>query len=89
MYQTLREVPKLFQLWACKQVMRIAGTKEWDKSEERKCPSCTIARDTCSHVLYCTHEGQVETLRHTIDLLDPDLIDCIAEYAHGRGGKTG
>jgi hypothetical protein len=25
-------VPKLFQLWACKQVMGIAGTMEWDKT---------------------------------------------------------
>jgi hypothetical protein len=34
-YETLREVPWLFQLWACKQVMGIAGTTEWDKSVEQ------------------------------------------------------
>ena len=27
-YDTLREVPWLFQVWACKQVMGIAGTME-------------------------------------------------------------
>jgi hypothetical protein len=36
-------------------------------------------------------------LRHTFDLMedwledldtDPNLLDCIAEYAHGRGGCT-
>jgi hypothetical protein len=27
----LNSIPKLFQLWACKQVMGIAGTMEWDK----------------------------------------------------------
>ncbi len=27
-YQTLHEVPRLFQQWACKQVMGIAGTME-------------------------------------------------------------
>ena len=28
----LSSVPKLFQLWACKQVTGIAGTMEWDKT---------------------------------------------------------
>ncbi len=27
-YQTLHEVPRMFQQWACKQVMGIAGTME-------------------------------------------------------------
>jgi hypothetical protein len=32
-YLKLREVPELFQLWACcKEVMGIAGTMEWDKT---------------------------------------------------------
>ena len=96
-YETLRDVSRLFQLWACKQVMGIAGTMEWDKSVERKCPSCTIARDTCAHVLFCCHEGRVDALKLTLDLAetwlkeadtDPDLLDCIMEYAHGRGGRT-
>ena len=96
-YGTLRDVPRLFQLWACKQVMGIAGTMEWDRTVERKCPSCTIARDTCAHVLSCTHEGRVEALKLTLNLAeswleemdtDPDLLDCIMEYAHGRGGRT-
>jgi hypothetical protein len=40
-YDTLRTVPRLFQVWACKQVMGIAGTMEWDRSTVRYCPSCT------------------------------------------------
>ena len=32
-YQMLHEVPRLFQQWACCQVMGIVGTMEWDKSE--------------------------------------------------------
>ena len=96
-HKTLHNVPKLFQQWACKQVMGIAGTMEWDKTERKKCPSCMQERSTCAHVLFCNHAGQVETLRHMIDLMeqwlnkgetDPDLLDCIAEYAHGRGGRT-
>jgi hypothetical protein len=54
-------------------------------------------RNTCAHVLFCDHAGCVETLKHTIDLLEqwlskgdtePDLLDCIAEYAYGWGGRT-
>jgi hypothetical protein len=96
-HKTLHNVPKLFQQWACKQVMGIAGTMEWDKAERKKCPSCMQVRDTCAHVLFCDHVGRVETLKHTIDLLeqwlseggtDPDPLDCIAEYAYGWGGRT-
>jgi hypothetical protein len=96
-HKTLHNVPKLFQQWASKQVMGIAGTMEWDRSEQKKCPSCMQEQDTCAHVLACNHAGRVETLRHTIDIMenwmnesetDPDLLDCIAEYAHGQGGRT-
>jgi hypothetical protein len=36
-YETLRSVPQLFQVWACKQVMGVAGTMEWDRSTVRVC----------------------------------------------------
>ncbi len=96
-YKKLRKVPRLFQLWACKQVMGIAGTMEWDKTTIQKCPSCLSARNTCKHVLFCCHEERVETIIHTLNLMaewleevetKPDLLDCIAECAQGRGGRT-
>jgi hypothetical protein len=96
-HKTLHNVPKLFQQWACKQVMGIAGTMEWDKTECKKCPSCMQEQDMCVHVLACDHAGHVETLKHTVDLLEqwlskggtnPDLLDCIAEYPYGQGGHT-
>jgi hypothetical protein len=92
---TLHDVPRMFQQWACKHVMGIAGTMEWDKSVFRKCPSCMQQWDTCTHVLFCEHA--VATLHHTVDLLEswleeagtePNLLDCIAEYAYSRGGRT-
>jgi hypothetical protein len=58
-YKTLRDVPRLFQSWACKQVMGIAGMMEWDKTVVRKCPSCMVAWDTCKHILSCCHKGRV------------------------------
>jgi hypothetical protein len=96
-HKTLHSMPKLFQQWACKQVMGIAGTMELDNTERKKFPICMQAHNTCTHVLFCDHAGRVETLKHTINLLeewlrkgdtDPDLLDCIAEYVYGRGGQT-
>jgi hypothetical protein len=93
----LRDVHQLFQLWACKQVMGIAGTMEWDKTTVQKCPSCVSARDTCKHVLFCLHEGRVKMLIHALNLMEewleeaetePELLDCITEFAQGRGGRT-
>ncbi len=85
----LHDNPRLFQQWACKQVMGIDGTMECNKTERRHCPSCMQAQDTCAHVLFCD-VGRVETLQHTIDFLEEwmeeaetelDLLGCIAEYA--------
>ena len=81
--------------------MGLAGTMEWDKMAEKKCPSCAVARDTCcTHVHSCcqhTKGGWTLCLKLTLDLdetwlketdTDPDLLDCIMEYAHGRGDQT-
>jgi hypothetical protein len=95
--RTPREVPKLFQLWACKQVMGVAGTMEWDKTVVHKCPCCLHEWDTCAHVLFCCHDGRVKTLHHTIDFVEdwleesetePELQEILLEYARGRGGVT-
>ena len=82
-YDFLRKVPRLFQVWACKQVMGIAGTMEWERSTIRHCPSCTVAHDTCAHVFLCCIEDWLADAD-----TDPNLLDCIMEYTHGRGGKT-
>jgi hypothetical protein len=53
--------------------------------------------ETCPHVLYCCHDGRVETLFHTIHIMDkwltdadtkPALQECLIEYARGRGRIT-
>ena len=94
----LHRVPRMFQIWACKQVMNIAPTNgnwPWEQDLCPLCPSCGQARDTCSHILLCNHTGQVKALMHSINLLehwlvevdtDPDPCDCIVAYAQGRGG---
>ena len=97
---TLRRVPRMFQIWACKQVSDIApanGNRPWECSLCPLCPSCAQVPETCAHILFCNHSGRVDTLMKSINLLttwltavdtDPDLRACIVEYAKGWGGVT-
>ena len=52
---TLSEkVPKPFQLWACKKVMRIAPTNKYISYRDNrctKCPGCTVDVETTNHIL--------------------------------------
>lgn len=59
----LELVPRLFQLWACKQVMGIANTNgtvhKWDEAVDPRCPSCQQVAETMEHVLMCSEAGRV------------------------------
>ena len=99
-HTALRRVPRMFQIWACKQVMDIApanGNRPWERDLCPLCPSCAQVPETCAHILFCQDEGRVDVLLKSIDLIaswlaevdtDPDLRDCIIEYAKGRGGLS-
>ncbi len=99
-YLALHQVPRMFQVWACKQVMNVApanGNRPWETNLCLLCPSCAQVREPCSHVLNCDHDGRVETLLQSIDLIDdwmmevntdPMLWRCITEYAAGRGNVS-
>jgi hypothetical protein len=90
----------MFQIWACKQTMDMAlanGIRPWERSLCPLCPSCAQAPEMCSHILFCNHAGRVDVLMKSIDLLeswlkevetDPNLRDCIVEYAKGCGGVS-
>jgi hypothetical protein len=97
-HAALCSVPRLFQLWACKQVLGLAHTNgtvnKWDRSVDPRCPSCKQAVETTEHVLACTEAGRVEIFLQTVGLLDqwlgkmdtdPDLRTCIVEFCQGRG----
>ena len=94
MHNTLWGVPRLFQIWAAKQVIELAGTNKMQSryKEEycKKCRSCNNAVETCGHVLIFQEEGRVDMVNKTIDLLDYWLIDqdtneelrfCLIDYA--------
>jgi hypothetical protein len=100
-HHALWDIPRMFQIWAAKQVMNLAGTNEmqsrYKEGHDYRCPSCNCAVETCGHVLFCREEGRVDVLEKSIDLLDDYLIDqgtdeelrfCLVDYARGRGGVT-
>ena len=100
-YATLHEVPRMFGVWACKQVMDIAGTNfnqsQYIEGHNPKCPSCDTCNETCAHVLFCREAGRVDALHKTITSMeiwlkengtDPILAHCLVEYAKGRGERT-
>ena len=65
-YSVLHELPQMFQIWACKQVMGMAGKNlyqsEYRPNHDPKCPSFNRCVESCAHVLECQEEGRVETL---------------------------
>ena len=101
-YQALTEAPRMFQLFAAKQTLAIAGCCNVNQSyytpgHNLLCPSCWVAPETCEHVLQCDEVGRVETLQRSIVLLDRWLeangterllSRFIVQYARGRGGCT-
>ena len=99
--RALAEVPKLFQLWACKQVLGIARVNatvaKWELNTDPRCPSCLLCDETPDHILECNEVGRVDVLRQTINMTrkwledmdtDPRLSECLCAFAHGRGGTS-
>ena len=73
-YDTLHSVPQMFGIWACKQVMGIAGTNynqaQYKEEHNPNCPSCDSCLETCGHVLFCEEEGRADALHKTIRSLE-------------------
>ena len=62
-YKALRDVPKMFEIFACKQVFDISANNYFlEKRNEAitdtpLCPCCEQAPETAGHVLRCLEEG--------------------------------
>ena len=97
-YDKLHKVPRLFQLWACKQVINIAG-KNLIQSRHKThhdpiCPTCDQCVETCVQVLSCNKTGWVDAIYQSINILDKwlrkvgthtQLRTYILQHAKGRG----
>ena len=97
-FKTLHEVPKMFQIFACKQVFGVSATFRYlnkrDESVSPMCPSCGVCRETAGHILSCGEEGRVEALSKLSDRLlewmietgvDRDLVFLIVKFIREKG----
>jgi hypothetical protein len=72
-YLALHKVPRMFQIWALKQVMNVApanSNRPWETNLCPLCPSCMQVRETCEHILFCNHAGRVDALLQSINFLN-------------------
>mmetsp|Transcript_22570 Transcript_22570/g.32245 ORF Transcript_22570/g.32245 Transcript_22570/m.32245 type:complete len:312 (-) Transcript_22570:282-1217(-) len=99
--KALHDVPRLFQLWACKQVHDIAGTNlrlhKCDRNHSPLCPSCLDAQESCAHVLMCEEEDRVKCFQMSADNLHSwmqsvgtceVLEKYIMQFVRARNGKS-
>ncbi len=57
---TLHDLPRLFQLWASKHVLGIAGMMKFLAHQDDRsplCPSCLECKETCKHIAHCPEMG--------------------------------
>jgi hypothetical protein len=100
-YRALSDTPRMFQLFASKQTLGIAGCNVnqafYTPGHNKMCPSCGVVQERCSHVLMCEEAGRVEVLHNSIEHLnrwlkdngtDKELRRALVEYAQGRGGHS-
>ncbi len=73
-HDALLAVPRMFQIWAAKQVTNIAGTNSnqavYTPDLDPICPSCHAAEETYAHVLFCEQDGRVDAFNQAVRRLD-------------------
>ena len=80
-YKALHDVPRMFKIFACKQVFDIFVNNYFlDKRQEviantPLCPYCEQALETAGHILRCSEEGWVKMLHRYVD----GLMDWLLE----------
>ena len=78
-HSALHSVPRMFQIWASKQVMDLAGTNAniaaYQPDHCPYCPICDVEVETCSHILQCSEVGRVDALNKGIGLLSEQIYN--------------
>jgi hypothetical protein len=60
-HRTLHKLPQLFQLWAAKHGLGMAGIMKFLSQQDGSsplCPSCNDCNDTCRHIARCPEVGR-------------------------------
>ncbi len=98
--RTLHNLPRLFQVWAAKHVLGIAGTMKFLAHQDGRspmCPSCNCCMESCSHVTRCPKEGRTLAFKQSAQMMElwleknnthPDLQSLLLWYLCSRGSVT-
>ncbi len=96
-HSTLHSVSRLFQLWASKHVLGIAGTMKFLSHQDgrvQSCPSCLVSEERFHHVAVCLDAGRTAAFEQSMarvtswmseNVTHPDVKAVISAYALGRG----
>jgi hypothetical protein len=99
-HNTLHSLPRLFQLWALKHVLGIAGTMNFLSHQDGRsplCPSCNECTETCKHIAQCPETGRATTfLQSTTEVekwmdcngTHPDVKLLLLQYLRRCGSIT-
>jgi hypothetical protein len=99
-HRTLHNLPRLFQVWAGKQVLSIAGTMSFLSHQEEQgplCSSCLNCKETCKHVAKCQEVGRAQAFAWSASEVElwltknnahPDLRSLLLCYLWGRGALS-
>jgi hypothetical protein len=95
-HRALHGLPRLFQLWASKHVLGIAGTMKFLAYQDKRsplCPSCLECKVRCRHIARCAEEGCAIAFSQSTQKINwwieanhthPDLLIILLNYFRGQ-----
>ena len=99
-HNTLHDLPRLFQLWASKHVLGIAGTMKYllhQDGRSTQCPSCQACAETCKHIACCPEVGREAAFQESVNAVKKwmETVDThsnvkvlLLKYLRGCGSTT-
>jgi hypothetical protein len=96
-HTTLHNLPRLFQLWASKHILGIAGMMKFLSRQDKQsplCPSCNECDETCKHIARCPETGCAAALLQSTNKVKKwmdsnnthgDVKILLLRYLHWRG----
>ncbi len=72
-HRTLHKLPRLFQIWAAKQVLRVTGTMKLLANQDGRsplCPSCLECKETCTHIARCPESGRSKAFHQSTETVE-------------------
>ncbi len=76
-YCTLHNLSCLFQVWAAKHILGIAGTMLFFSHQDKcstLCPSCHGCSETCKHITCCPEKGRTQVFDQSMAEIEQWLI---------------